>query len=198
MMYELNSDEEVVKAILFGGAEREAALEHLYNDVNCKLKVARFVKSNKGNEADGRDIFHDGLIITDRNIRMLKFRGESSLHHYIYSVCKYLWLNKLKKAKRIVYSDNETKLDIPDQLDPESILLDIELKDNIADALDLLGVKCKKVLELWKLNYSMREIAEILEIKSEGMARKTKHQCYQKLLKLIEENPELRNKLKKN
>jgi RNA polymerase sigma factor (sigma-70 family) len=198
MRYDLSSDEEIVKAILYGGEEREAALERLYGDEGCKKKVSLFVRSNKGNNADGKDLFHDGLIIADRNIRMLKFRGESSLHHYIYSVCKYLWLNKLKKKRRISYSDKEEKLDMPVLIDPESIYLDNELKGNISDALDLLGVKCKNVLELWKLNYSMKEIAEILDIKSEGMARKTKHQCYQKLLKLIEENPELRKNLKKD
>jgi len=90
------------------------------------------------------------------------------------------------------------QLDIPEYLDPELIYLDNELKENISKALDLLGIKCKKVLELWKLNYSMKEIAEKLDIKSEGMARKTKFQCYHKLLKLIEDNPELRKNLRKN
>ena len=198
MMYDLGTDEGIVKAILYGGKERDAALEVLYMDLDCKRKVAKFVKSNRGNDADASDLFHDGLIIADRNIRQFKFRGESSLHHYIYSVCKYLWLNKLKKNRRMSYSGEEEKMDKPDFIDPEVIMLDNELKDNISDALDLLGVKCKKVLELWKLNYSMKEIAEMLDIKSEGMARKTKHQCYHKLLKLIEENPELRKNLKKD
>lgn len=192
------TDEEIVKFILFGGEKREAALVELYKDEICKRKVIQYVRNNQGNESDGKDLFHDGIIVVDRNIRQLKFRGDSSLHHYIYSVCKFLWLNKLKKKRRMVYSDEEKTLDEVVEKNPESILLKNELKDNLSSTLDLLGIRCKKILELWKLNYSMKEIAEICEISSESMARKLKHQCYQKLLKIVEENPGIRRNLKRD
>jgi len=78
MRYDLSSDNKIVKAILFGVKERNYALERLYMDEACKIKVLRFIKSNKGNDADGKDFFHEGLIVLDRNIRILKFRGECS------------------------------------------------------------------------------------------------------------------------
>jgi len=195
MCMQLNSDEDIVKAILLGGKEREMALEKLYTDGDCKRKVIKYVQSNHGNNADGKDLFHDGIIVADRNIRNMKFRGDSSLHYYIYSICKYLWLNRIKKNKRVLYPGKDLKEEIGKR-NPETIYMDNELKENLSEALDLLGDRCKKILELWKLNYSMKEIAEKLDIKSEGMARKLKHQCYQKLLKLVEENPGLRKNLK--
>lgn len=65
----------------------------------------------------------------------------------------------------MTYNGQMEQPDIPEYLDPELIYLDKELKENIFKALDLLGIKCKKLMELWKLNYSMKEIVDKLNIK---------------------------------
>ena len=50
-----------------------------------------------------------------------------------------------------------------------------------------LGGKNQKILELWKLSYSMEEIAEKVGLKNAGVARRQRYKSFQKLVQLIEE-----------
>ena len=59
-----------------------------------------------------------------------------------------------------------------------------------------VGEKCQKVLEMWSQNYAMKEIAQALGYKSEGMVRKKKHQCLRKLTQMIEARPDVYTLLK--
>ena len=81
--------------------------------------------------------------------------------------------------------------------DPEWILLEKEQEEELDSLLNALGDTCKKVLRLWQLSYSMKEIASELGYKSEGVARKKKRLCMKKLLEILDENPEIKNFLKK-
>ena len=50
-------------------------------------------------------------------------------------------------------------------------------------------IKLQQILELWKLSYSMEEIAETLGFSSPDMARKAKYRCHVSLLEIIRNNP---------
>ena len=71
-----------------------------------------------------------------------------------------------------------------------------EQKNVIQQLLGRLGDKCQKILELWKLSYSMEEIATQVGLKDAGVARRQRYNCYQKLLKIVEQEPSLLNFLK--
>ncbi|NRB64605.1 MAG: hypothetical protein HRU40_16510 [Saprospiraceae bacterium] len=79
----LKTDNELIEAILAGGAQRQVAIREIYNRDSLRQKVIRFVKANSGNEHDGQDMFHEGIIVLDRNLRNGKFRGESSMDGYL-------------------------------------------------------------------------------------------------------------------
>ena len=96
------NDEDIIKAIKSGGAKRQRAIRFLYNTNQDLLqKVVSYVKNNSGNEQDGQDMFHEGIIVLDRNIRNDKFRGESSLGGYLYSICRLLWMNQIRKNIKV-------------------------------------------------------------------------------------------------
>ena len=61
-----------------------------------------------------------------------------------------------------------------------------------------LGAACQKVLQMWQLSYSMKEIAEELGYKNDAVARKKKRLCMKKLLEILEEAPAWKSWIARN
>ena len=179
-----------------GGAQRQKAIALIYRDQKLKNQVIDFVKRNSGNHEDGIDIFHEGIIAFDENVRKGKYRGEGNLKGYLFSTCRFIWLNRLKRDKRMVYTEEISQLDEVSYETPESLSMQEEQKKILAKLLGSLGEKCEKILELWKLSYSMEEIAEQVGLKDAGVARRQRYKCYQKLLTILDKEPNLKTLLK--
>lgn len=190
------SDAEITKAIKKGGQGRQDVIKFLYREEALKNKIIYFVKQNSGNFEDGQDMFHEGIIVLDRNIRQDKFKGESSIKGYLFSICRFLWMNQIRKKSKITFTEDNSRLDSVAEETPESKLFSSEQKDILSQLMSQLGDRCQKILELWKLSYSMDEIAEKLNFSSAAMARKNKYRCHKSLLTIIEENPDLVSSLK--
>ena len=82
--------------------------------------------------------------------------------------------------------DDSLQLDQSDLDSPENQLISEERRTMLNQLLSRLGERCKRVLILWASGYSMREIAEKLELSSEAMARKTKYKCKSQLMEMVE------------
>lgn len=190
------SDTEITEAIKKGGQGRQDVIRFLYRKDDLKNKIIHFVKQNSGNFEDGQDMFHEGIIVLDRNIRQDKFKGESSIQGYLFSICRFLWMNQIRKKSKITLTEDNSRLDAVAEETPESKLFSNEQKDILGQLMSQLGDRCQKILELWKLSYSMDEIAEKLNFSSAAMARKNKYRCHKSLLTIIEENPDLVSSLK--
>ena len=185
----------LLEDIQAGGTKRQKAIAFIYKDKELKNQVIAFVKRNSGSPEDGIDIFHEGIIALDDNIRKGKYQEEGKLQAYLFSICRFLWLNKIKRNKKMVYTDEISQLDKVAYDTPESLSMSAEQKDMLEQLLSRLGEKCEKILELWKLSYSMEEIAEKVGLKNAGVARRQRYNCYQKLMKILDKEPNLKNSL---
>jgi RNA polymerase sigma factor (sigma-70 family) len=185
------NDTQLVSAIKNGGRLRELALRELYMRQGLRKKVCGYISQHGGNWQDGEDMFQEGIIVLDRNIRQGKFREESALESYLFSICKFLWKNQQRKNYRVDLSDNNATLDKKVTSNPEISMISAERQSMLQTLISKLGEKCRKVLTYWQLSYSMKEIAELSGLSSEGMARKTKYQCLKKLIDHIGANNEL-------
>jgi RNA polymerase sigma factor (sigma-70 family) len=186
------NDEAIVLAIKSGGAKRQRAIRFLYKTNQDTLKkVVAYVRNNSGNEQDGQDMFHEGIIVLDRNVREDKFRGESSIAGYLYSICRFLWMNQIRKQGKTDLRDDNLTMDQPEIENPESLSVNDEKKKVLANVLSQLGDRCKKILELWKLSYSMQEIADQMGFSSAAMATKNKYQCHKKLMNFLKAHPQI-------
>ena len=192
----LLSDTKLIENIKTGGIKRQQAIATIYKDKKLKNQVIAFVTNNNGNREDGIDIFHEGIIAFDDNIRKDKYLHKGNLMGYLFSICRFIWLNKLRKDKRMVYTEEDSQLDQISYDTPESLSLAQEQKDVINKLLSRLGEKCQQILELWKLSYSMEEIASQVGLSNAGNARKQRFTCYQKLLQIVDSEPGLKNALK--
>lgn len=190
------TDDQFLAAINSGGANRQAALRAIYADNELKRKVLQFIRNRQGNADDGQDMFHEGIIVLDRNIRESRFRGEAPLKGYLYSICRFLWMNQLRKKAHTTQGAETVLANEPDEYTPEITLMAQERKDLLNGLLSQLGDRCQRILELWKLSYSMEEIAAALGFTSAAMARKAKYRCHLSLVELVQQNPEMQKALK--
>ncbi|MEL7121647.1 MAG: sigma-70 family RNA polymerase sigma factor [Bacteroidota bacterium] len=195
-MKPIYSDEVITKHIKAGGQKRQKAIALIYRDKKLKNQVVAFVRNNNGSNQEGIDIFHEGIIAFDENVRKDKYQGKGALKGYLFSICRFLWLNRLKREQRMVYTAENKDLDQVSYETPEHLSLKEEQKKIIDQLLSQLGDKCQKILELWKLSYSMQEIADEVGLQDAGIARRQRYSCYQKFLQVIDKKPNLKNVLK--
>ncbi|MEL7220395.1 MAG: sigma-70 family RNA polymerase sigma factor [Bacteroidota bacterium] len=184
------TDKDLVADIRSGGTARQKAIKVIYDWQDSRGKVIAFVKRNSGNEADGQDIYQEGIIALDRNIREGKFRGDSALSLYLFATCRFLWMNQLRKNQRVDLQEDALNMDTPSTETPEHTYVNKERSALLRQLLGQLGEKCQKVLEMWQLSYSMTEIAKAMNLSSEKMARKSKYRCQQSLMKIIKSKPD--------
>ncbi len=182
---------DLAAAIRFGGSKREQALSSLYNVTGLFFKIKQMVTNHGGNEEDARDVF-----TLDRKIRQDEYEDRGSIESYLYGVCRFIWSNQLRKNKRVELKEDFTPYDQSTGENPLDTMLNNEGQNMVATLFSQLGDNCSKILSLWKLSYSMNEIAEEMGLPSGDNARKHKFRCYQKLLGLIDNSPELATNLK--
>lgn len=190
MTHQKNTDLQIISAIIKGGKDRELALKELYLNSYIRARVKHLVLLHHGRDAAFTDLFHDAIIIFDKNIRQGKFRMESSIAGYIYSIAKYIMLNQARKEaknKKEKKAKRHPLYTIEHVQSPEASYILKEQKLRISEIVKSLGPITSRVLEMWQLSYSMQEIADELNLASVQMARKIKFHGYQKLLKLAKQ-----------
>ncbi|MEM6725720.1 MAG: sigma-70 family RNA polymerase sigma factor [Bacteroidota bacterium] len=190
------SDEQIVEAIKTGGIALERVMAFVYNNTDFRTDIIRYIKSKGGTSEDAEDVFQDGIRNLIMSVRKNKFRGESTIKGYLFGVCRNIWFKQFNRHVRSEQYKSSLEVESTDRKDPEIVLVTEERAQLIDQILAKLGPACQKVLNLWRLSYSMKEIAQELGYKSDGVARKKKHQCFQGLLGLVKDNPAIVNLLK--
>lgn len=158
--------------------KRNDAFLFLYNNhINA---IINMVKKNSGEEEDAMDIFQEGMIALWVNIKKGKYTldGNTKVSTYLYSVCRNLWLKKLRSSKKIVSLDQQEK---------EYATEPVELDDNYEKIKKLetlftqLGDKCRTILhEFYYEKASMKDIALKFNYE-EKTAKNEKYRCMQRL-----------------
>ncbi len=190
------SDAQIIEAIKSGGKKLDEVMRFIYNHGGYREKIFRYIRSKGGQVSDAEDVFQEGIRHFILSIRKGKYRGESTVEGYLFSMCRNLWFKQFNKSTRTTDLTEKETADEIDTATPEVVLISEERKQILNELLSSLGEKCRKVLEMWRLSYSMKEIAAETGYASEGMARKKKHQCMQELLKIVKQTPELINTLR--
>lgn len=190
------TDAELCHAIASGSEARIRAIETIYSWHEMKAKVITYVQRHGGNRSDGLDIYHDGIVALDQNIRSGKYRAESGLQGYFYTICRFIWNNEWRRRTKSTPGEVQDFHLEPDEKTPELLFRSEEEKKLLRQVLQLLDDSCKKILTLWKLSYSMAEIATEMQLSSPEMAKKYRYRCMHKLLGELENHPHLLNALK--
>lgn len=188
------TDAELLAALTKNDTER--ALRFLYRE-HFEL-LSRYVLNNSGSEQDAEDIFQDVMVAFVNLVKGDKFRGESSIKTFLYSLNKNMWLNELKRKGRAdareekyekQHAQHEVTADVAMELS--------QTKGALMKAVDGLGENCKKILLLFYFdNKSMKEIVEHLPYENEQVVRNKKSKCLKKLEELVNADAALYRQLK--
>lgn len=174
------NDSEIVSAIKSGGLHRNNAITYIYENQKTFSRVKHFISSWKGNSQDAEDIWIESILVLDRKIRNDEYAG-GNIYGFVFGISKGLWRNKLKKSNKMDLVEEPSLIDSVDEDDPEQLFQTNERIAVLNKMLEELGEECQKILKLWQLNYKMKEIATLVNLSSDNMAKKKKHQCLQKL-----------------
>lgn len=158
--------------------------------------ISRFIQRNSGSASDAEDIFQDSLVVLYNQICRDELQLNCSLRTYLYSICRNLWLKRLRKSKREVELTDQHEA-VP--VNPEHLkyLEGDEKSSTIARLLGSLGEDCKNILlYFYYERMPMREIARVMNLSSEQVAKNKKSNCMKSLKKKIAEMPQLKNLLK--
>ncbi len=192
------SDHEVISAIRDGQPDLEKVMHYLYNGSDWKPTIFYFVAQNGGTDEDAEDVFQEGIRRMFFNIKNKEFEKRSALKTYLYVICRNVWISQLRKKnkwrdvrKMLEAGKNSVK-------SPHQLLEHKEMKEQVEQITSVLTEVCRKVLKLWTLGYSMKEIAQKVGYKNDGVAKKKKRLCLQKLMQEVQDHPELMKALLKD
>lgn len=183
-------------AAIRSGKQLESAVKAIYRAHFDSLSW--YVLNNSGNREDAEDIFQEVVVSFINLVRAGKFRGESSIKTFLYSLNRFTWLNELKRRGRALHREEKFG-NAQEQIveDASRFIGDREGKAALLRILDELGDTCKKILLLFYYeNLSIREILDQTDYETEQVVRNKKYKCLKQLEQLVHANPAVAETLK--
>ena len=158
------NDKEILDCIRKG--ENTKILQLLYEKI--LPKICKYICKNSGTEEDAFDIFQDGVMIFYNYVISGKFNEKYEIAGFLYTVCKNLWINKIRHDQlllRIIIEERES-----------------EERRLLAE----LGEKCRQLLQLvFYYQLTTREICDKMGFANEDTLKTKKYKCKQRLLEII-------------
>ena len=188
-------DTELV-ANLRAGKSMDETIKAIYR--NHFESLCWYIMNNSGSRQDAEDVFQEVVVSFIDLVQKDKFRGESTVKTFLFSLNRHTWLNELKRRGRALareekYERGQDKT----ELDAGHYIADREGKAEVTRLVGELGETCRKILLLFYYeNLSMREILETLHYENEQVVRNKKYKCLKQLEQMITEKPYLKQSLK--
>ena len=101
-------DSEILSHIRLGQRVDEV-IKALYRDAFSGL--SRYVMNNTGSRQDAEDVFQEVLLAFIEAVQKDKFRGDSTIRTFLFSLNRFIWLNELKKRGRSALREEKFEKD---------------------------------------------------------------------------------------
>ena len=165
---------------------RNRMLETIYVEYYPVIKS--YIADNNGNAKDAEDVFQDAIVVFYQKARNVDFTLNCTVKTYLYSICKNLWLNKLRVNSRYSNLDDQIGY-MPISADTLALATIDERYSMVQKHFGRMGQKCKEVLyNFYFHRMSMHSIAQELNFANEQVAKNKKSRCLKKLKSLIRNN----------
>ena len=176
----VNENKKIFKGILSGN---QKVFNDLYEDEFPK--VVKLVINNSGSVDVAKDVFQDALVILIEMVYTKKLELTCTVSTYLYSICRFLWMDQLRQNKREMplkdeYSYNNAEITVAGFENTPDIY------EHVTIAIETLGEPCKELLEcFYYKNLSWAEIASKLGYANAASARNQKYKCLERIKKLV-------------
>jgi RNA polymerase sigma factor (sigma-70 family) len=178
-----------LEAILEGLKTSDSnVLEYIYKKY---FPIVRFfVIKNSGTDEDAKDVFQEAIILIYKRLKDGNLDLTCAFKTYLYSVCRILWLRQLekKKVRNEVVSDNQVFVHLEDNI--EGFIEEQEQFRIYQKHFQLLHKDCQEILKHFLKKVPLKEIAQIMNIKSDKYLKKRKYDCKEALIKRIQNDPD--------
>jgi len=188
------SDSEVIGQLLNSKTAQEG-IKYLYRTHFESLSW--YVLHHGGSEQDAQDVFQEVIVAFVHLVQLQKFRGESTIKTFLFSMNRNIWFNELKKRGRAHERGKKySEMSQPDER-IEGVIEQREASRQLMEIMDVLGENCKKILVLFYYeNYSMKELLKELNYENEQVVRNKKYKCLKQLEEMIQSEKGLYQQLK--
>ncbi|MBY0427569.1 MAG: RNA polymerase subunit sigma [Cytophagales bacterium] len=171
------------------------AISMLYKKVLPQVK--NYISKNKGKKEDANDVFHDALIVLYEQVVKGTFNEKYNIFGYLYRLSLFRWLNMLKKEKPMAYMEELPEMTMEENYgrwDGNDVTQD---RNVLQSLFSQIGEKCVELLTYAIYSEMLAEdIMLRMGFNSVDATRMQQVRCKQKLIKEIENNPALLEKLK--
>lgn len=190
------SDAEIIAGLSKGGRDLNDAIRFLY--LSNFNSLSNYICNNNGTMQEAEDIFQEVIISFINLVRAGRFRGESAISTFLFSMNRNSWMNEIKRRQRSEIRELKYEsLQARDEKIPSFYLEDRQQTKELMKLIGKLGADCKKVLVLFYFeNFSMKEILNELGYESEQVVRNKKYKCLKRLQEMVFVNPNLFQQLK--
>jgi RNA polymerase sigma factor (sigma-70 family) len=159
--------------------------------------VQKYITKRSGRKADADDVFQDAMMIFYKQVIKNSFDTKYNVYGYLYKLSINCWINKIKKESRMELMDEMAETRSEETLVvTESMISDHDenlLKNLFSD----IGEKCIELLTYTIYNnLLMEDIMIRMGLTSVIAVKMQQQRCKQKLVKEIEKNPGLADKLR--
>ena len=181
----LYTNERLIKGLLEG---KDSCIKFLYREYFPMVRS--IVSTQNGSQEDAEDVFHDGLIIIYNRLKNKRFKLNSTLKTYLFSVCKNIWMRRCERKYRLLYGAdslvNETEGPYSREASEEEETEKFRLyKKHFLE----LPEFCRIILTHYLCKTPLPEIARILDYKDTEYVKARKYYCKNLLRKKILSDP---------
>lgn len=142
--------------------------------------IRGMVLDTGGSEEQALDIFQDTSLIFFNNVTSGRYKGNSTISTYLYSIARNQWFVQLKKEKRLPRGGSVSEIDISDVSAEDN--RELETIKIIEQFFNKLDDGCQRLLKMYYYdNKSMKQIMESFNLGSEQAAKTKKFRCMKKL-----------------
>lgn len=186
----------------------EALIEAIRKNENSKYielmykrffeKVKTIVHKGGGNQDDAKDLLHDTVLIFFKHVREQKYKLDTDIDAYLYTVAKNRWINKAVRDKRMVHTDKS--IEMPNtQSSHLHTIYSKERAMGVKNVLEQLGDRCKELLNLiYFEELSMNEICARMGYTTSDVAKTKHYKCKQRMVAYINQHVAYKELLSKN
>ena len=176
--------EEALKQGLRDGSR--TAIRQIYEQYHHR--VVTWVIKNNGSEMEAEDLFQDALTVIYQKMQQPDFVIQYQFYTYLFTICRNLWLKRLRDSKPIRSATDDALQHVPDE--PATEVDTLNLRQQIfRRKFAQLGKSCQEVLNWALKGLSPGEIAKKMSLKSERHASNRKSYCQQQLARMVKDDP---------
>lgn len=186
-------DFKIIESIRAGSNDK--ALSYLYD--KPLRKIRKHILRNNGSTEDANDIFQDAVLILFYQIKKDKYNTEHNLDSFLYAVAKNLWIDKIRREKKMFNKNLSKEQEYSDLDDQLKNLISKEKTHAFKIVFQKLDDKCQQILQYAIFDkLSMNDISAKMGYTNGNVAKSTHYRCKQYLMRLIKADGELLNLFK--